>query len=96
MQLRPIGGHIIVAPQAKEEKTAAGIYLPSTGEKDRPEQGKVIAVGAGKLLENGTRQAIEVKEGDAVLFKSYAAHEIELDKVKYLVVPAEEVMAVIE
>lgn len=70
--------------------------MPSTGEKDRPEQGKVIAVGAGKLLENGTRQAIEVKEGDMVLFKSYAAHEIELDKVKYLVVPAEEVMAIIE
>lgn len=95
MQLRPIGGHIIVAPVEKEQKTASGIILPQTGEKDRAEQGKVIAVGPGKFLENGTRQVMEVKTGDTVVF-SYSRQEVTLEDKKYLVVAAEDIMAVIE
>lgn len=95
MQLRPIGGHIIVAPVEKEQKTASGIILPQTGDKDRAEQGKVIAVGPGKFLENGTRQVMEVKVGDTVVF-SYSRQEVTLEDKKYLVVAAEDIMAVIE
>lgn len=95
MQLRPLGGHIIVEPQEKEAKTASGIYLPDTGDKERSEQGKVVAVGPGKMLENGTRQPIEVKAGDTVVF-SYSRQEVTLDGKKFFVVAAEDVMAVIE
>lgn len=96
MKLRPISGHIIVEPQAKEAKTASGIYLPETGDKERPEQGKVVAVGPGKFLENGTRQVMEVKEGDTVVFKKYAPDEVKVDDKTYFVVSADDVMAIIE
>lgn len=95
MQLRPTGGNIIVEPQGKETKTASGIILPDSGEK-RQGQGKVIAVGPGKLLENGTRQVIEVKVGDTVVFKQYAPDEVKVDDKNYLVLSADDVMAVIE
>lgn len=95
MQLRPIGGHIIVEPQAKEEKTTSGIYLPSSGEKERPEQGRVLAVGPGKFLENGTRQVVDVRVGETVVF-SYSRQEVTLADKKYFIVAAEDVMAVIE
>lgn len=95
MQLRPIGGHIVVEPQAKEEKTTSGIYLPGAGEKDRPEQGKVLAIGPGKFLDNGTRQVIDVRVGETVVF-SYSRQEVTLGDKKFFIVAAEDVMAVIE
>lgn len=95
MQLRPIGGHIIVTPVEKEQKTASGIILPQTGDKERSEQGKVVAVGPGKFLDNGTRQVMEVKVGDTVVF-SYSRQEVTVEDKKYLVVAAEDIMAVIE
>lgn len=95
MKLRPIGGHIIVTPQEKEEKTSTGIYLPTSGDKERPEQGTVVAVGPGKFLDNGTRQVVDVKVGDVVVF-SYSRQEVKLEDKKYFVVAAEDVMAIIE
>ena len=79
----------------KEAKTASGIILPESEEK-QPEQGKVLAVGPGKFLDNGTRQVMEVKIGDTVVFKKYGPDEIEIDGKKYLVVAAEDIIAVIE
>lgn len=96
MQLKPVGGHIIVEPQEKEEKTASGIYLPTTGEKERPEQGKVIAVGPGKLLENGNRQPVEVAVGDVVVFKKYSPDEVKIGEKTYFVLSADDVMAIVE
>ena len=100
MQLKPLGNHLILKPADKETKTASGIIIPDTAEKDRPERGTVIAVGPGKMLENGSRQTIEVKVGDEVVFKKYSPDEIELKDAngevqKYLVVSADEVMAII-
>ncbi len=95
MQLRPLGGHIIVEAKVKESKTASGIFLPENEEK-QPEQGKVIAVGPGKFLENGMRQIIEVKVGDTIVFKKYGPDEVEVEGKKFLVVAAEDIMAVIE
>lgn len=96
MNLRPVGGHIIVEMAEKEQKTASGILLPDTGDKERPEQGKVMAVGPGKFMENGTRQVMEVKIGDTVVFKKYGPDEVEVDGKKFLVVGADDVMAIIE
>ncbi len=81
--------------KVKENKTASGIILPENEEK-QPEQGKVMAVGPGKFLENGTRQVMEVKVGDTVVFKKYGPDEVEVDGKKLLVVTMDDVMAVIE
>lgn len=95
MQLRPIGGHIIVEPREKEAKTASGIYLVDAGEQKQSE-GKVIAVGPGKQTDNGPRQVMEVKVGDIVVFKQYAKDEVTLDGKTFFVLSADDVMAVIE
>ncbi len=94
MKLRPLGGHIIVEPQERETKTASGIYLPDAGEK-RQGQGIVVAVGPGKI-EKGERQAVEVKVGDAVVFKQYAPDEVKLENKTFLIVSVDDVTAVIE
>ncbi|MBI5654917.1 co-chaperone GroES [Candidatus Uhrbacteria bacterium] len=96
MQLRPLGDRVIVKPAAKEEMTKAGILLPDTVDKERPEQGEVIAVGPGRLLENGNRAAMSLKVGDKVMFKKYSPDEMKLDGVEYLVIAETDVMAVIE
>ncbi len=96
MQLLPLGDRVIVKPAAKEEMTKAGIILPETSSKERPEQGEVIAVGPGRLLENGSRAAMSLKVGDKVVFKKYSPDEVKLDDVEYLVVSESDVMAVIE
>ncbi|MFZ2681583.1 MAG: co-chaperone GroES [Patescibacteria group bacterium] len=100
MQLKPLGNHIILAVAPKETTTALGIIIPDTADKERPERGTVVAVGPGKVLDNGTRQPIDVQAGDEVVFKKYAPDEIELknpagESVKYLIVNADEVMAVV-
>jgi chaperonin GroES len=95
-KLRPLGDRVIVKPVPKEEMTKAGIILPDTIDKERPEQGEVIAVGPGKLLDNGTRAAISVKVGDKVVFKKYSPDEVKIDDVEYLVISESDVMAVVE
>jgi chaperonin GroES len=100
MQLRPLNSHVIVEAAPKETVTASGIVLPDTADKERPERGTVIAIGPGKLLENGTRQAVDVEVGDSIVFKKYAPDEIELKEnggsKKYLVLSADDIMAVVE
>ncbi len=101
MHLKPLGNHVILAVAPKESITALGIIIPDTADKERPERGTVVAVGPGRLLDTGSRQPIDVKAGDEVIFKKYAPDEIELktptgETVKYLVVNADEVMAIIE
>ncbi len=96
MQLRPIGDHLIVKPLAKEEKSVSGIIIPDTVEKERAERGEVVAVGPGRTLENGTRSVVEVKVGDKVVFKKYAPDEVKVGGVEFLVIKADDVIAVIE
>ncbi len=96
MKLRPIGDHIIVKPSSMEEQTASGIIIPDTAQKERPEQGEVIAVGPGRILENGSRSEMSVKVGEKVVFKKYAPDEITLGDEEYLVIRMDDVMAVIE
>lgn len=100
MTLKPLGNNVIISAAPKETATASGIILPDSGDKERPERGTVVAVGSGKLLDNGSRQAIDIKVGDLVIFKKYSPDEVELkdgsETKKYLVLSADDIMAVIE
>ena len=96
MTLKPIGDHIIVKPLSAEEKTATGIIIPDTASKERPERGEVVAVGPGRILENGQRSEMPIAVGNKVIFKKYAPDEIKDGNVEYLVIRAEDIMVVIE
>ncbi len=96
MNIKPISNHIVIEPISQEEKTKSGIILPDTAEKEKPEQGKVVAVGPGKLDENGKRILLEVKEGDIVLFKKYGPDEIKIDDKEYLIASEEDILAILE
>lgn len=96
MKLRPLGDRVILSPLAKEEVTKGGILLPDTVDKERPEQGKVVAVGPGKLREDGARIEMSVKIGDVVMFKKYAPDEFKVDGETYLVLAESDLMAVVE
>ncbi len=96
MNLRPLADRVIVRASSKEEKTASGIILPDTVDKERPEQGEVIAVGPGKLSDSGTRVAMDIKVGDTVVFKKYAPDEVKIGDDEYLVLSESDIMAVID
>jgi len=96
MNLRPLGDRVIVKAMAKEEVTKSGIILPDTVDKERPEQGEVIAVGPGKILESGSRLPMNLKVGDKILFKKYSPDEVKVDGTEYLVIAESDVMAVVE
>ncbi len=96
MKLRPLNDRLIVKALPKEEVTKAGIIIPESVDKERPEQGEVVAVGPGKLLEDGKRSTMDVKVGDKVMFKKYAPDEVKLDGVEYLVISEYDVLAVLE
>ena len=96
MKLRPLGNRVIVKPASKEAATSSGIILPDTVGKERAEQGDVIEVGPGLLLETGTRQAMSVKVGDRVIFKKYSPDEFKIDGEDYLVLAETDIMAVME
>lgn len=96
MQLRPLNDRVIVKTAPKEEVTKTGIILPDTIDKERPEQGEVIAIGPGRVLESGALSVMSVKVGDKVVFKKYSPDEVKIDGVQYLVVSESDIMAVIE
>ena len=96
MKLRPLSDRLIIKAAAKEEMTKSGILLPDTVDKERPEQGEVMAIGPGRLLDNGTRAPMNVKVGDKVMFKKYSPDEVKVDGEEFLVVSESDVMAVIE
>lgn len=95
MSLVPLGDKIIVERLEAEEKTVGGIYLPESA-KEKPKQGKVVAVGPGKVLDSGERGSLTVKEGDLVLFTSYAGTEVQHEGKELLIMSESDVMAVVE
>ena len=95
MKIRPLGDKVLVERVEAEAKTAGGIVLPDTA-KEKPQRGKVVSVGEGKMLENGTRKEVQVKKGDLVLFTSYAGTEVKIDGKEYLIMDESDIMAVIE
>ena len=93
--IKPLSDHILLEP-VREEKKRGGIILPDTVDKERPEKGKVVAVGPGKLDKDGKRVAVEVKKGQMVLFKKYGPDEIKIDDKEYLIAREEDILAVID
>ncbi len=96
MKIKPLSDHILIEPMEKEEKTKAGILLPETAEKERPEQGKVIAVGPGRKTSSGKIVPLNVKQGDVVLFTKYGPNEIKVDDKEYLIAKEEDILAIIK
>jgi len=95
MALMPLYDHLVVKA-VTEEKSVGGIILPETADKEKPEKGEVIAVGPGKLLENGSRAALSVKIGDIVVFKKYSPDEVKVGKDEYLVIREDDVLAIVK
>jgi chaperonin GroES len=95
MKLRPLGDRIIVSRAEEETKTAGGIVIPDSASKEKPIRGKVISVGPGKTLDNGTVRAIDVKVGDEILFGKYAGTEVKIDGEELVVMREDDVMAVV-
>ena len=96
MNLKPLNDHVFLEPLDQEKTTKSGIVLPDTAEKEKPIRGKVVAVGPGKLDENGKRVPMSVKVGDKVLFKKYGPDELEVDGKKYLVGEEADILAIVE
>jgi len=96
MKIKPLADHILIEPIKEEEKTKVGILLPETAEKERPEQGKVIAVGPGRKTSSGKIIPLDVKPGQKVLFTKYGPNEIKVDGEEYLIAKEEDVLAIIE
>ena len=93
--LQPLGDKVVVERDASEDRTAGGIYIPDAA-KDKPSRGTIIAVGTGKLLDDGTRGKMQVKKGDRVLFTSYAPETIKLDDEELLLMSETDILAVVE
>jgi len=94
-KIRPLSDRVVVEPREIETKTAGGIFIPDTADKDKPIQGTIIAIGTGKYIE-GKLQPLQVKVGDRVLFGKYAGTNIKLDDTDYLVMREEDIMGVLE
>ena len=96
MNLKPLSDHLIVKPVQGDQKTKSGIVLPDTIDKEKPERGEVIAVGEGRVLDNGNRLPMSVKVGNKILFKKYSPDEIKVDGEEYLVLSESDVMAILD
>jgi len=95
MNIKPLGTRVVIKALEKEERTKSGILLPDTA-KEKPQQGKVVAVGTGKLLENGTKLALEVKEGDTVIFSKYSGTEVKVDGEEFIILDGErDILAIV-
>ena len=96
MNIRPLQDRIIVERVEEETKTAGGIIIPDTVSKEKPQEGKVIAVGKGKVTPEGKVLPLDVKEGDRVLFGKYAGSEIKIDGTEYLIMREDDILGVVE
>jgi chaperonin GroES len=94
MNIKPLGERIVLKILESEERTKSGIVLPDTA-KEKPQMGKVIAVGPGKILDNGQRVPLDVKTGDKVLFAKYAGTEVKLDEEEYMVLKENDILAIV-
>jgi chaperonin GroES len=95
MKLRPLDDGVVIKPSEAAEKTAGGIYLPDTA-KEKPQVGKVIATGPGKLLDNGKRSPMNIKKNDEVLFPKYMGNDVEIDGEKYVILKEHDILGIVE
>jgi chaperonin GroES len=95
MKIRPLNDRVLVLRIDEEEKTSGGIIIPDTA-REKPQEGKIVAVGPGKLDENGKRIPLEVKTGDRVLFGKYAGTEIKIDGVEHVIMREDDILGIME
>jgi chaperonin GroES len=95
MKVQPLNDRVLVLRVEREEKTAGGIIIPDTA-KEKPQEGKVVAVGPGKINDDGKRVPLEVKAGDRILFGKYAGTEIKIDGVEHLIMREDDILGIIE
>ncbi len=93
--LRPLGDRVVVKPSAREEMTKSGIVLPDTA-KEKPQEGSILAIGPGRVLDDGKREPMDVKVGQKVLYGKYAGTEFKVDGEEYLIVSQKDILAVVE
>ena len=96
VKIKPLGERVLLEPITEAERTKAGIYLPDTASKERPEQGRVIAVGEGRMLDSGKVVPPKVRKGQKVLFTKYGPNEIKVAGKEYLIAKEEDILAIIE
>jgi chaperonin GroES len=94
-KLRPLGDRVVVKPMPREEMTKTGIVLPDTA-KEKPQEGQVIAAGPGRMLDDGKREPMDVKEGNKVLYAKYAGTEFKIDGEELLIVSQKDILAIVE
>jgi chaperonin GroES len=94
VQIHPLGDRVVIKPANKEEVTATGVILPDTA-KEKPQKGTIIAVGPGRILDSGSRQAPEVSEGQSVLYAKYAGTEVKIDGEEYLILSEKDILAIV-
>lgn len=94
-KVKPLGDRVMVEPLEQEDKTSGGIYLPDTA-KEKPQRGKVLAVGSGRVLDNGQKVPLEVREGQTVLYGKYSGNEVKVNGQEYLIVRESDVYAILD
>jgi chaperonin GroES len=94
-KLRPLGDRVVIQPTPREEMTKSGIVLPDTA-KEKPQEGSVLAVGPGRILDDGKRESVDVKVGDKVLYAKYAGTEFKIDENELLIVSQKDILAVVQ
>ena len=94
-KLRPLGDRVVIQPTAREEMTKSGIVLPDTA-KEKPQEGTIVAAGPGRILDDGKREAMDVKKGDKVLYAKYAGTEFKVDGDELLIVSQKDILAIVE
>ena len=94
-KLRPLGDRVVIQPTAREEMTKSGIVLPDTA-KEKPQEGTIVAAGPGRILDDGKREAMDVKKGDKVLYAKYAGTEFKIDDEDLLIISQKDILAIVE
>jgi len=95
MKLKPLDDRVVIKQSEPEEKTSGGIILPDTA-REKPQMGKVVAVGPGKLLDDGTRSKMSVKKNDEVIYAKYIGSDVEIDKEKYVILRESDILGIVE
>ncbi len=95
MKFKPLRDRVFVKYSSEEEKTAGGLYIPDAA-KEKPQKGTVIAVGTGRITDDGKRQPMEVKVGDTILFDKYSGSKIKMDNEEYLIIREEDILGIVE
>ena len=94
LTIRPLGDRVVIKPASKEEVSAAGVILPDTA-KEKPQKGTIVAAGPGRVLDDGTRQPLEVTVGEEVLYAKYAGTEVKIEGEEYLILSEKDVLAIV-